>query len=280
MKKIAIWAVKGGVGKSTVTARLGLTLKSQGKKVGFFDADITGSTLATALGIAKPYPKVGLDTANQKILPVRMDGYEIFDLLFVYGEAALLWNGGERRVRIGDTEVDMKGTGRASLVRQMLRDVEFSPELDYLLLDLPPGSGDETITLFENIQGLYGAILVCQPTTLSIQDIERNLDIARFKKIPLLGMIGNMTFTICPECGHHYVPFLDAGVDLPAYCREHGVPYLGSVPFLPFAAQIDRVFEDIAETVDVARPVRIWERSMRQRVEDGLMGAAVRRILG
>lgn len=279
MKKIAIWAVKGGVGKSTTTAQLGLALKAQGCKIGFFDADITGSTLATALGIAKPYPRVGLDTAAQKMLPVKQDGYEIFDLLFIFGESALLWEGGERRIKAFGQEHDMKGTGRTALVKQMLRDVVFSPDLDYLLLDLPPGSGDETISLFDNIQGLSGAILVCQPTSLSIQDIERNLDMARFKKIPLLGMVGNMTETICPNCGNEFVPFLDAGVDLKAYCHQHGIPYLASVPLTSDVKTIEAVFGKLAMTVKEAQPVRIWEKSVRERLEDGLLGATIKRLL-
>lgn len=278
MKKIAIWAVKGGVGKSTITARLGLAFRDQGLKVGFFDADITGSTLATILGIRKPYPRVGLDTANQKMLPVKIDGYEIFDLVFRF-ESTLIWEGGERRIKSSAREYQMRGTGRVALVAQLLRDVTFSSDLDYLLLDMPPGLGDEVQTLFANIQGLTGALLVCQPTKVSIEDIDRNLDMAKFKQIPLLGMVGNMTETICPGCGLHDVPFEDAGVDLKDYCKGHGIPYLASIPLTADVQRKKPLFYELAGKIAVAQPVKIWERSLRKKLEDAVLDASIWALL-
>lgn len=279
MKTLAVMALKGGVGKSFVTANLGLALRDIGFRVGFGDYDLSGANLPSALGIPEPFPSVGLDTKREKMLPVKINGYQVFSLAFRFGKAALLWGGGTQKIRVFGQEFEMRGTGRYQLVRQMLTNVEFG-ELDYLLYDLPPQSGDEVLSLFEHIQNLWGAILVCQPTNLAVQDIERTLNMVEVKRIPLLGMVGNMTEAICPHCQLPYSPFFDAGIDLEEFCSSRGIPYLTSVPLTPIKKIINEIFDTLADKVVTLEPVRIWEKSFKERLEIATMKGIVKGLFG
>lgn len=275
MKSIAIFSIKGGTGKSTITAGLGTALRDNGFRIGFADFDYYGSNLPTALGIPEPFPYVGLDTARQKMLAVKINGYEIFSLAFRFGKAALIWEGGEQKVTVFGKEFILHGTGTYELVKQMLSNVDFS-QRDYLLLDLPPSSGDITLSLFENIKDLWGVILVCQPTNLAIQDIERTLNMMEVKRLPLLGMVGNMVYAIAPKSKEEFCPFLDAGIDLEGFCRQRGIPYLTSIPLTPDKEVIDSIFRDLAEGVIKLEPVRIWEKGFKQRLEEATLKGIVK----
>lgn len=275
MKSLPIVSVKGGTGKSTVCAHLGLSIRDIGFKVGFLDIDVTGSNLPTALGIPEPFPHVGLDTSREKMLPVKLNGYEIFSLAFRFGKAALMWKGGEQRIRAFGKDYDLRGTGRYQLVRQMLHNVEFG-ELDYLLIDCPPTTGDEVLSLLEHLKDIWGVILVCQPTNMAVQDIERALNMVEVKKLPVIGMVGNMVEVICPRCEQHFSPYLDGGVDLEGFCRRRGIPYLESIPFSPPST----TFDNLAQKVIDAELVKIWKRTFKQRLGDAVVKGAVKGIFG
>jgi len=277
MKKISVWATKGGTGKSTVCANLGLALKDKGLRVGFLDVDCTGSNLPTALGIPEPFPYVGLDTAREKMIAVEVNGYEIFSLSFRFGTtAALMWQGSEQKIKAFGQEFEMRGTGTYQLVKQMLTNVEFSNELDYLLYDLPPTSGDITLSLFENIKGLWGTILVCQPTNLAVQDIERTLNMIEVKKIPLLGMVGNMVYAIAPRSREEFCPFLDAEINLGGFCEQRGIPYLVSIPLTPVKEVINEIFDSLADRVTELEPVKIWQKGFKERLEQATLKGMVK----
>jgi len=276
---MAVLSLKGGTGKSTICANLGLALKDKGYRVGFGDYDLSGANLPLALGIPEPFPYVGLDSAREKMLPVKVNGYEVFSLAFRFGKAALMWEGGTQKIKAFDQEFEMRGTGRYQLVKQMLTNVEFSP-LDYLLLDLPPSSGDETLSLFEHTKDFWGAILVCQPTNLAIEDILRTLNMVEVKKIPLLGMVGNMTEAICPNCHHSFSPFLDAGIDLAGFCHSRGIPYLASIPLTPEKELIDGKFQSLAEKVIAAEPIKTWQKSFKERLESATARGIVKGLFG
>ncbi len=275
MKKIPVFSLKGGVGKSVVCAHLGLALKDKGLRVGYLDCDLSGANLPSALSIPEPFPYVGLDTVRQKMLPVKINGYEIFSLAFRFGKAALLWEGGEQKVTAFGKEYILTGTGRYELVRQMLTNVDFG-DLDYLLLDLPPQSGDEVLSLFEHLENIFGAILVCQPTNLAVQDIERTLNMIEVKKIPLLGMVGNMVYAIAPESKEEFCPFLDAGINLESFCNQRGIPYLVSIPLTPIRKFINEIFDNLADRVIKLEPVRIWERGFKESLEAATMKGIVK----
>jgi len=279
MKTIAVLSLKGGTGKSTICANLGLALKGKEYRVGFGDYDLSGANLPLALGIPEPFPHVSLDTAREKMLAVKVNGYEVFSLAFRFGKAALLWEGGSQKIRAFGQEFEMRGTGRYQLVKQMLTNVEFSA-LDYLLLDLPPSSGDETLSLFEHIKDLWGAILVCQPTNLAVEDILRTLNMVEVKKIPLLGMVGNMTEATCPNCHCSFSPFLDAGIDLAGFCHSRGIPYLASIPLTPEKELIDGKFQSLAEKVIAAEPIKIWQKSFKTRLEAATARGIVKGLFG
>jgi len=275
MKTIAIFSIKGGTGKSTIAAGLGTALRDRGLRVGLADFDYYGSNLPTALGIPEPFPYVGLDTAREKMLAVSINGYEIFSLAFRFGKAALIWQGGEQKVTVFGKEYILHGTGTYELVKQMLSNVEFS-ERDYLILDLPPSSGDITLSLFENIKDLWGVILVCQPTNLAVQDIERTLNMIEVKKIPLLGMVGNMVYAIAPKSGEQFCPFLDAGIDLEAFCRKRGIPHLAAIPLTPDREVIRAIFQELAGRVVSIEPARVWEKSFKQRLTEATVAGIVK----
>jgi ATP-binding protein involved in chromosome partitioning len=295
-RRILISAIKGGVGKSTVTAQLGLALQAKGFRIGFLDCDLSGATLPSALGIPKPFDPPEVDVARDKMFPLKRDGYEIHSLAFRFGEAALLWKGSEEIIKglpaeeyehiftqitnicagsiSGREKVDtilkllvMRGTGRWQLIRQMLANVEFSPDLDYLLYDLPPQSGDEVLSLFENLKDIWGNILVCQPTNLATEDMDRALNMIAIKRIPLLGIVGNMVDTVCLECGYTFAPFLDAGVNLEEFCHVRGVPYLARIPLTTDRNVIRLRFELLAQRVLEIQPVKTWEKSFKERLE-------------
>lgn len=276
-KVIPVASLKGGVGKSVVTSHLGLALQDQGLKVGFLDIDLTGATLPSALEIPEPFPYVGLDTGQEKMFPVKINGYEVFSLAFRFGKAALLWKGGEDKVQAFGKEFDLHGTGRFDLVKQMLANVCFSNP-DYLLIDCPPTAGDETLALWEHMKDIWGLILVCQPTNLSVVDIERAINMVEVKRLPLLGMVGNMVFTVCPQCKHTFSPFLDGGIDLEGFCQRRGIPYLASIPLTPDKGLLKATFNDLADAVKRAQPVEIWHKSLEEKVIEGATKGIIKGI--
>lgn len=279
VKAIPVCALKGGTGKSTVAAHLGLSLRDKGFSVGFMDIDVTGSNLPSALGIPEPFPHVGLDTKREKMIAVKTNGYEIFSLAFRFGKAALMWKGGEEEIEAFGKKFSLRATGRYQLVKQMLTNVEFSPDLDYLLLDLPPSSGDETLSLFEHLENIWGLILVCQPTNLAVQDIERTLNMIEVKKLPVIGMVGSMTKAICPSCGHSFSPYIDSGVDLQVFCNQRGIPYLADIPFLPDEMSLKSNFDNLTQKVVEAKPLEIWQKSFEQRLGEAAIKTMIKKII-
>jgi ATP-binding protein involved in chromosome partitioning len=267
MRKIAIWAVKGGVGKSTVTARLGLALKDAGYQIGFLDIDCTGSTLPSALGIPEPWPHPVVDVPRNKMFPIQVNGYDIFALCFRAGRAAVMLEGSEQKIEVFGQEFTLHGTGIWNLVKQMLANVEFPDDIDYLLIDCPPTSGDQMLSLFENLRDIWGVILVCQPTNLAIEDMDRALNMIEVKRIPLLGMVENMAMAICPQCSHNFSPFIDPGMDLRQFCTEKGIPYLGSIPFTSDVSILNVQFNYLVQEVVEVTPVKIWELSFKEKLE-------------
>ena len=275
MRIIAVCALKGGTGKSTVCAHLGLALRDKGFRIGFQDVDLSGANLPSALGIPEPFPQPELDTRREKMLAEKVNGYEIFSLAFRFGKAALMWRGGEEKIEAFGREFDMRGTGRYQLVKQMLANVEFG-ELDYLLLDLPPSTGDEMLSLWDHLKNPWGLLLVCQPTNLAVQDIERTLNMIEVKRLPLLGMAGNMVYAIAPKSGERFCPFLDAGIDLKAFCRRKGIPYLASIPFTPDGNVLGGIFSELADTILKAEPVKIWQGDFKERLAEGVVKGIVK----
>lgn len=204
---IAVASGKGGVGKSTTALNLALGLRDLGLKVGLLDADIYGPSVPRLTGL---HEKPELD-GDRKMIPLRRFGLAIMSIGFlVEEETAMIW----------------RGPMVMSAVTQMLRDVAWG-QLDVLVVDMPPGTGDAQLTLAQNVP-LKGAVIVSTPQDLSLIDARRGL--AMFKKVnvPVLGIVENMSYFQCPQCGTKSDIFGHGGARHEA--EKLGVPFLGEVP--------------------------------------------------
>ena len=201
---------KGGVGKSTVTVNLACALQQQGLKVGILDADLYGPSVARMLGTTEEL----LQDAEGRTLPALGHGVHAVSVANVVPpEAALVWKG----PLVAQTLVDM------------FRGVAW-PDLDVLLVDLPPGTGDAQLTILEQIP-VTGAILVTTPQRLAQVDAERGIALFHDLDIPVFGVIENMSHYVCPCCGKQQPLFPNA--DVPAMARRKHVSYLGALPLDP-----------------------------------------------
>jgi len=208
--KVAVASGKGGVGNSTVTANLALGLTRLGYRVGLMDSDIYGPSQQMMMGITeKPYVN-----EEDKIVPIERYGVKVISLGFLMDvDQPVIWRG----------PMVMKA------VEQFLQDVAWG-KLDFLLVDLPPGTGDAQLTLTQKIQ-LSGAVIVTTPQEVSLIDARKGLAMFEKVNVPLLGIIENMSFYECPSCGHRDEIFKHGGGRLTA--EKLGVPFLGEIPIDP-----------------------------------------------
>jgi ATP-binding protein involved in chromosome partitioning len=204
---IAVASGKGGVGKSTTALNLALGLRDLGLRVGLLDADIYGPSVPRLTGIRE---KPALN-ADKKMIPIQRFGLAIMSIGFlVEEETAMIW----------------RGPMVMSAITQMLRDVAWGT-LDILVVDMPPGTGDAQLTLAQNVP-LKGAVIISTPQDLSLIDARRGL--AMFKKVnvPVLGIVENMSYFQCPQCGTRSDIFGHGGARQEA--ERLGVPFLGEIP--------------------------------------------------
>lgn len=205
---IAVAAGKGGVGKSTVATNLALSLQRHGAKVGLLDADVFGPSLPTMLG--RPEIPAGTVPPN-KITPAVHHGLRVISVgFFVDRGEAVVW----------------RGPMVHRLLQQFLQDVEWG-DLDYLVCDLPPGTGDVQLSLSQLIP-ISGAVMVTTPQEVSIIDVVKGISMFEKVEIPILGVVENMAFYKCPACGHRDEIFSHGGGKRLA--KEIGVDFLGEIP--------------------------------------------------
>ncbi len=203
---IAVSSGKGGVGKSTVAVNLGLALKQTGAQVGLVDVDVYGPDVPLMMG-AKGRPGM----FDNKIIPVEAHGIKIMSIgLLVNDREALVW----------------RGPMIHSAVQQFLRDVNWGP-LDYLVFDMPPGTGDAQLSLSQ-IVPLSGVVMVTTPQDVALLDVRKALAMFRKLNVPILGLVENMSYFIAPDTGNRYAIFGEGGGQRVA--DEFGVPLLGQVP--------------------------------------------------
>lgn len=222
---IAIASGKGGVGKSTVTVNLALALQSQGARVGILDADIYGPSIPLMLNIAGQ-PE-SLD--GKFIEPMVNYGLQVMSIGFLIPEDPAIW----------------RGPMVTKALQQMLHDTRWQ-DLDYLLIDLPPGTGDIQLTLAQKIP-VVGAIIVTTPQDLALLDAKKALMMFQKVKIPTLGIVENMSQHVCSQCGHIETIFGEQGGEKMA--QQYQVPLLGHLP-------LDR---RIREDVDAGKPTMAAE---------------------
>ena len=211
--KVAVLSGKGGVGKSLVTANLGVALALKGRKVGILDADIHGPSVPKILGV-HGYTMAG---GPEGVLPVTTPhGIKVasMDFLVPSEETPIVW----------------RGPIKTSAIRELLALVVWG-ELDYLLIDLPPGTGDEALSVVQMIPKIHGTIIVTMPSDLSRIVVKKAVSFAKRMAVPVLGVIENMSGFTCPESGKTYYIFgKGAGRKI---AEEMGVEFLGEIPLDP-----------------------------------------------
>ena len=229
---IAIGSGKGGVGKSTVSANLALALASTGARVGLLDADIYGPSIPFMMGASGEKPAV----KDEKLQPIVRHGVKLMSMGFLLPnpEDPVVW----------------RGPMLASALKQFIKDVAWG-ELDYLLIDLPPGTGDVPLTMVQSIP-LSGAVIVITPQPVAAAIGIKTLRMLQQSQVPILGMIENMSHFTCPECRHETAIF-DRGGGHRTSEQEH-VPFLGEIPLDP----------KIRQSGDVGRPVFVDEPNAPQ----------------
>jgi len=222
---IAVASGKGGVGKSTIAVNLAVALALDGAKVGLIDADIYGPSIPMMLGTNNK-PQIFQDTATGKMVPLENYGVKVMSIGFlIEDDAPVIW----------------RGPMASGAIKQFMSDVNWG-ELDYLIFDLPPGTGDIQLTLVQTIP-LTGAVVVTTPQDVSIIDVKKALRMFQRVNVPILGIVENMSYFSAPDTGNRYDIFGTGGGQKLA--EELSIPLLGAVP----------INQNIREGGDNGKPV-------------------------
>jgi ATP-binding protein involved in chromosome partitioning len=209
-KIIAVGSGKGGVGKTTVAVNLAIALARMGNKVGLIDADIYGPNIPMMMGSSQQ-PKVG---PNNQIEPNITHGVKTISIGYISP---------------GDKPMVMRGPMLHQIIRQFLQQVEWG-ELDYLIVDLPPGTGDVVISLVQTVP-LTGAVVVSTPSDVALQDARKALEMFAQVNVEVLGIVENMSHFTCPHCSAVIDIFSKGGAERTA--QQFNVPFLGSIELVP-----------------------------------------------
>jgi ATP-binding protein involved in chromosome partitioning len=214
--KVIVLSGKGGVGKSTVAVNIAVGLLMAGKRVGLLDIDIHGPSIPTMLGL-EGSPITGSEAG---LFPIELGDMKVMSIGF------LLQN--------QDEAVIWRGPIKMGVIRQFLQDV-FWGDLDFLIIDSPPGTGDEPLSVCQLIGALDGAVVVTTPQKVSALDVRKSITFCRRLRVPVLGVVENMSGFACPRCGR-VTPILGAGGGK-RIAEEMQVPFLGSIPVDPTIAE-------------------------------------------
>ncbi|MBR3268309.1 MAG: Mrp/NBP35 family ATP-binding protein [Oscillospiraceae bacterium] len=225
-KVIAVVSGKGGVGKSLVTALTAVSVQRAGHTVGVLDADITGPSVPKMFGVQSR-----AEADNQGIYPVKTKlGTDIMslNLLLENPSDPVIW----------------RGPVIAGMVKQFWTDVIWGDD-EYLFVDMPPGTGDVPLTVFQSIP-VDGILIVTTPQELVSMIVEKAVKMAETMKVPILGLVENMSYAVCPDCGKHIPVFGDSRID--EIAAKHGLPVLGKLPMNPkLAAACDAGMVELYE---------------------------------
>ncbi|HOW72299.1 MAG TPA: Mrp/NBP35 family ATP-binding protein [Phycisphaerae bacterium] len=212
-QKIVVMSGKGGVGKSTVAVNLALGLARAGFSVGLLDVDIHGPSVPQLLRLVDQ----GVHIVESELQPLKvMEGLRVMSIGFLLNSVkdAVIW----------------RGPMKYGVIQQFLRDTAWG-RLDYLVVDSPPGTGDEPLAVAQLVGKPAVAVLVTTPQDLAVSDVRRSVSFCRAVGLPVLGIVENMSGLVCPSCGHHIDVFKTGGGETLAL--EMSVPYLGRVPLDP-----------------------------------------------
>ena len=211
--KVLVLSGKGGVGKSTVAANLAVFLALQGRRVGLLDVDIHGPSIPTLMG---------LETYSAYVEDGCMVPAEAAANLHVMSIGFLL--------KDRDTAVIWRGPMKIGVIQQFLRDTEWG-DLDFLVVDCPPGTGDEPLSVAQSLGDADGAVVVTTPQHVAVNDVRKSIMFCRKVNLPVLGVIENMSGFVCPHCGETSDIFKRGGGE--TMCTELAVPFLGRIPLDP-----------------------------------------------
>jgi Mrp family chromosome partitioning ATPase/predicted Fe-Mo cluster-binding NifX family protein len=215
-RKIVVLSGKGGVGKSTVAVNLAVALRLAGKRVGLLDVDIHGPSVPTLLGLEGET----IESDNGVVFPIDCDGLKVMSLGFF--------------LKSPDDAVIWRGPMKMGVITQFLRDVDWG-DLDVLVIDSPPGTGDEPLSVCQLIDNIDGAVIVTTPQRVAVVDVRKSITFCRQLGLPVLGVIENMSGFACPCCGE-VTPILRSGGGQ-RIADDMRVPFLGSIPIDPRIAE-------------------------------------------
>ena len=213
--KIVVLSGKGGVGKSTVAVNLATALAMAGMRVGLLDIDLHGPSIPTMLGLEGERPMGG----PEGIEPVDKDGMKVISIGFLLQDK--------------DDAVIWRGPRKMGAIQQFLGDVNWG-DLDYLIVDTPPGTGDEQLSLCQLVDGLEGAVVVTTPQKVAAADVRKSINFCKQLNLPVLGVVENMSGFVCPKCGELTDLFCSGGGSKTA--EDMSVPFLGKIPIDPQVA--------------------------------------------
>ena len=222
--KVIVLSGKGGVGKSTVAVNLAISLKLAGKRVGLLDIDIHGPSVPKMLKLEGKPLQV---TPDQSILPIKLGDMKVMSIGFI--------------LRNQDDAIIWRGPLKMGVIKQFLKDVEWG-DLDYLIIDSPPGTGDELLSICQLIKGLDGAVVVTTPQEVATADVRKSITFCRQLSLPVLGVVENMSGFACPKCGEVTQIFKTGGGE--QISQTMNIPFLGRIPIDP----------NIGESCDAGTP--------------------------
>lgn len=214
--KVVVLSGKGGVGKSTVAVNLAVALMMSGKQVGLLDVDIHGPSVPTMLGLERET----VHGQEGELIPIDMGGLKVLSMGFL--------------LRSQDDAVIWRGPMKMGVIKQFLKDVAWG-DLDYLIIDSPPGTGDEPLSVCQLIGKLDGAVIVTTPQKVAVVDVRKAITFCRQLQVPVLGVVENMSGFACPKCGEVTQILRSGGGKRIA--EDMNVPYLGSIPMDPKIAE-------------------------------------------
>ncbi|MEW6515522.1 MAG: P-loop NTPase [candidate division FCPU426 bacterium] len=215
-RKIVVLSGKGGVGKSTVAVNLATALMLAGKRAGLLDADIHGPSIPTMLGLENEK----IESTPEGLAPVELGGLKVMSLGFM--------------LQSPDDAVIWRGPMKMGVIQQFLRDVDWG-DLDYLIIDSPPGTGDEPLSVCQLIGKLDGALVVTTPQQVAAVDVRKSITFCKQLQVPVLGVVENMSGFACPKCGEVTQVFQSGGGKQIA--EDMQAPFLGSIPLDPQIAE-------------------------------------------